>query len=209
MAIDFAAVQRRLAAARLDSGAADGVPGPRTYAALLAFVASKSAPGPQMLALAAGMVAHLPAYVIDANALRLANFLGQTCLESGGWQWLKEIWGPTAAQKSYEGRAALGNNQPGDGYRFMGRGLIQITGRANYAEMGHALGLDLIGNPALAETPDIAVLTACQFWKARGLNALADQGSDDTITTRINGGANGRTERHALVARAKQILEGN
>lgn len=206
MPIDFAGVQRRLADARLDPGAVDGVAGPRTYAALLAFVAFKRAAGPQMIALATGMVTHLPAYEIDASAARLAAFLGQCCHESGGWQWLKEIWGPTEAQKHYEGRAGLGNNQPGDGHRFMGRGLIQITGRANYAEMGKAIGFDLIAHPEFAETPDVAVWTACQFWRARGLNLLADGNLIDMITTRINGGANGRAERRALVARAKSIL---
>jgi putative chitinase len=208
MPIDFAAVQRRLAAAHVDPGAADGKAGPHTYAALLAFVASHSAPGPQTTALAAGMVAHLPAYGIDATPARLGNFLGQACHESGGWQFLREIWGPTTAQQHYEGRADLGNNQPGDGYHFMGRGIFQITGRANYAHMGAAIGLDLIGNPQLAEVPDTAVWTACEFWKMRGLSALADQGSEDAITVRINGGVNGRDERRALVARAKSILGG-
>jgi putative chitinase len=206
MPIDFAGVQTRLAAARLDPGMIDGKAGPRTYAALLAFVASKAAPGPQIIALATAMVTHLPAYGIDASVQRLSAFLGQCCHESGGWQWLKEIWGPTEAQKHYEGAARLGNTSPGDGHRYMGRGLIQITGCANYAEMGAAIGFDLINHPELAETPDVAVWTACQFWRARGLNILADGGLIDTITTRINGGANGRTERRALVARARSIL---
>lgn len=209
MPIDFAAVQRRLADARLDPGAADGVAGPRTYAALLAFVASKQAPGPQMQAIAAGMVAHLPAYEIDASALRLANFLGQACHETMGWQFLHELWGPTATQMRYEGRTDLGNNHAGDGHLFLGRGIFQLTGRANYASTGARIGVDLIGNPPLAEQPDIAVLTACDFWKSHGLSELADGDMEDTITTRINGGRNGAQERRNLIARAKQIMGAN
>jgi len=208
MPIDLAGVQRRLAGARLDPGPVDGAAGPRTYAALLAYVAARVAPTSTMVALAPGFVAHMAPYEIDASPARLANFLGQTCHESGGYQWLREIWGPTAAQKAYEGNALLGNSQPGDGFRFLGRGLIQLTGRANYAAMAQAIGLDLVGTPTLAELPPNAVWTACQFWKARGLNALADQDLGDTITTRINGGANGRAQRRALTARAMQILGG-
>lgn len=208
MPIDFAGVQSRLAAACLDVGVADGVAGPKTYGALLAYVAGRTSVGLQTAAVGAGCAKHLPEFDIDATVARLANFVGQTCHESGGFQFLREIWGPTQAQKTYEGRLALGNVNPGDGFRFLGRGLIQITGRANYKAMGDALGLDLVGHPELAETPEVAVLTACQFWKTRGLNALADQGLNNAITVRINGGNNGAAERTALVARARQILGG-
>jgi predicted chitinase len=68
----------------------------------------------------------------------------------------REIWGPTAAQTRYEMRADLGNNQPGDGRRFMGRGYVQITGRANYAKASKLVGKDLVGNPDLALDPEIA-----------------------------------------------------
>ncbi|WP_404940665.1 glycoside hydrolase family 19 protein, partial [Pseudomonas lundensis] len=74
---------------------------------------------------------------------RVAAFIAQIGHESGQLKYVKEIWGPTAAQARYEGRADLGNTQPGDGSKFRGRGLIQITGRANYITCGEALALDL------------------------------------------------------------------
>lgn len=120
--------------------------------------------------------------------IRQAAFIPQVGHESGGFLYTREIWGPTPAQRGYEGRADLGNTQPGDGKRFMGRGLIQITGRANYAEAGAALGLDLVKFPQLIETDDdIAALTAAWFWSKRGLNALADRGDFLGISIRING----------------------
>jgi putative chitinase len=206
MPINFSALQTRLAP--LYTGAIDGKPGMRTYSALLAKVGGQARVADLMLQLGGGMATHLPAYGIDASAPRLAAFLGQCCHESGGWRYMREIWGPTETQQRYEGRRDLGNNQPGDGHRFMGRGMIQITGRANYADMGHRLDLDLTGNPALAEQPDTAVWTACQFWKSRGLNDLADRGDTVGITRRINGGTNGLAERTNLTARANLLLGG-
>lgn len=85
-----------------------------------------------------------------------AYILATAWHETGQFKWLREIWGPTAAQKRYEGRADLGNTVTGDGKRFMGRGYVHITGRANYADWGRRLGLDLLGKPELAERPEIA-----------------------------------------------------
>ena len=119
---------------------------------------------------------------------------------------MKEIWGPTKAQARYEGRADLGNTQPGDGSKFRGRGLIQITGRSNYKTCGEALGLDLITQPELLEKPQHACMSAVWFWATRGLNTLADEGKFDTITSRINGGLNGLADRQALYARALKVL---
>ena len=76
--------------------------------------------------------------------------------ESGRYQYMREIWGPTAAQRRYEGRADLGNVQNGDGKKFLGRGFCQITGRKNYTDWGRRLGLDLLKEPQLAERPEIA-----------------------------------------------------
>ena len=87
---------------------------------------------------------------------RLAYVLATAFHETGRFRWLKEIWGPTAAQKRYEGRDDLGNTVAGDGKRFMGRGLVHITGRRNYADWSERLGLDLVGRPELAEDPEIA-----------------------------------------------------
>lgn len=137
---------------------------------------------------------------------RAAAFLAQIGHESGRLQHTREIWGPTPAQLRYEGRADLGNTYPGDGKRFLGRGLIQITGRANYACVADALGEDFITYPALLETPKWAALSAGLFWATRGLNDLADAGEFDQITRRINGGQNGRPERVALYERARAII---
>jgi len=137
---------------------------------------------------------------------RMAAFVAQIGHESGQLQFVREIWGPTAAQRRYEGRADLGNTVAGDGSKYRGRGLIQITGRANYAECGEALGIDLINHPELLEQPQYACLSAAWFWATRGLNTLADAGEFNTITRRINGGLNGLAERLNLWAKAREVL---
>ena len=137
---------------------------------------------------------------------RVAAFIAQIGHESGQLKYVKEIWGPTAAQAKYEGRADLGNTVAGDGYKYRGRGLIQITGRANYAECGEALGLDLVNHPELLEKPQHACMSAAWFWASRGMNTLADAGKFDAITRRINGGQNGAADRQALYAKALKVL---
>jgi len=137
---------------------------------------------------------------------RQAAFLAQIAHESGQLHHTREIWGPSEAQMRYEGRADLGNTKPGDGYRFRGRGLIQITGRANYASCGAALGLPLLEKPELLEKPDGACKSAAWFWKTRGLNDLADIAAFITITKRINGWTNGLSERQAFWERARVAL---
>jgi putative chitinase len=137
---------------------------------------------------------------------RQAAFLAQIGHESGGLHWLIELWGPTPAQTRYEGRKDLGNTQDGDGYRYRGRGLIQITGRANYTECGAALGVDLIGEPEQLGLPELAARSAAWFWDSRGLNEFADSGDFQTITKRINGGLNGYADRLALYEDAKTAL---
>lgn len=137
---------------------------------------------------------------------RMAVFIAQIGHESGQLKYVKEIWGPTKAQAKYEGRADLGNTVKGDGSRYRGRGLIQITGRANYEACGEALALDLINQPELLEKPQHACMSAAWFWASRGLNTLADAGSFGKITSRINGGQNGSTDRQALYAKALKVL---
>ena len=137
---------------------------------------------------------------------RVAAFIAQIGHESGQLKYVKEIWGPTAAQMRYEGRADLGNTQPGDGSKYRGRGLIQITGRANYEACGEALGLDLIKQPELLEKPQHACMSAAWFWATKGLSTLADEGKFETITRRINGGLNGLADRQMLYARALKVL---
>ncbi|MCX7289529.1 glycoside hydrolase family 19 protein, partial [Janthinobacterium sp.] len=99
-----------------------------------------------------------------------------------------------------------GNTQVGDGARFKGRGLLQVTGRANYAACGKALGLDLLAQPELLEQAINACRSAGWFWQTKGLNALADAGDQVKVTRRINGGANGLAERLALFAVAERVL---
>jgi putative chitinase len=137
---------------------------------------------------------------------RQAAFLAQIGHESGGLHWCTEIWGPTIAQSHYEGRVDLGNVEEGDGYRFKGRGLIQTTGRANYLATGDALGVDLIAEPLRLAEPELAARSAGWFWKAHGLNELADVGDFRRITLRINGGTNGMDDRLALYEVAKEVL---
>lgn len=137
---------------------------------------------------------------------RVAAFIAQIGHESGQLKYVKEIWGPTSAQARYEGRKDLGNTVAGDGPKYRGRGLIQITGRANYIMCGEALALDLINHPELLEKPQYACMSAAWFWVTRGLNTLADAGQFDRITRRINGGQNGAADRQALYARALKVL---
>ncbi len=141
----------------------------------------------------------------DMNTpLRAAHFLAQTCHESAGFRTTEEF----ADGSAYNGRADLGNTQPGDGPRFKGRGLIQLTGRANYAKYGPIIGIDLIADPAAAAAPAISLKIACEFWKQHGLNAFADSDDIMTITRRINGGLNGIDDRKAALEKAKAVLGG-
>lgn len=144
---------------------------------------------------------------------RLAAFLAQVGHESGGFQHASELWGPTPAQKRYEGRTDLGNTQPGDGSRFRGHGFIQTTGRANHAKvrdrLRERLSVDVPDFEAeperLAELP-WACLSAADYWDMRGLNALADAGDFEAITRKVNGGLNGYADRCARWERVKAVL---
>ena len=146
---------------------------------------------------------------------RIAAFLAQVAHESGNFKWLTELWGPTEAQKRYEGRADLGNTQPGDGFLYRGRGLIQVTGRRNYSALAAALGIPLLLYPERLAEPTLAARSAAYFWKSHGCNELAEHACSTfehanygfrEITRRINGGLNGYTERLALWERAKRAL---
>jgi putative chitinase len=142
-----------------------------------------------------------PKYGIDTLP-RLAAFLAQIMHESGEFRYVREL----ASGAAYEGRKDLGNTHPGDGKRYKGRGLIQITGRSNYDLCGRALGADLISFPEQLEEPALAVESACWFWKSRGLSELADAGKFETITRRINGGTNGLDDRLKYWRRAQQFI---
>ena len=136
------------------------------------------------------------------NPARETAFLAQVAHESGGFNYVREL----ASGEAYEGRADLGNVEPGDGAKFRGRGLIQITGRSNYRDCGAALGFDLLGDPVLLERPVLAARSAGWFWQTKNLNARADVGDFRGITKKINGGLNGWADRVAYFERAQQVL---
>ena len=108
--------------------------------------------------------------------LRQAMFLAQIGHESGGMKYTTELWGPTPAQSRYEGRRDLGNTFEGDGFRYRGRGLIQTTGRYNYAKTATALGIDCLKDPDLLSEPINAARSAAWWWQAHNLNRFADGG---------------------------------
>lgn len=145
-----------------------------------------------------------------AEPLDVAAFLAQAGHESGHLLFTLELWGPTVAQRTYEPPSAkateLGNTEPGDGRRFCGRGLIQITGRANYAMAAVELDLDLLEHPELLEQPEHAAMSAAWFWWDKKLSSIALAGNFVTLTRRINGGTNGLADRQALYAAAKTAL---
>lgn len=117
--------------------------------------------------------------------MRIAHFLAQIAWESGSLKYVEEI----ASGAAYEGRKDLGNTEPGDGVRFKGRGLIQITGRANYKKYGDSLGLDFTHDWKwrLMAEPFYAADSAAWFWETHGLNELADKDEFTKITKIING----------------------
>lgn len=143
---------------------------------------------------------------------RQAAFLAQIGHESGRLVYVRELWGPTDAQRGYEGRRDLGNIKAGDGFKYRGRGLIQTTGRANYCVTRDGLrniwpaAPDFEASPELMEVPKWAALSAAWFWRDRGLNELADAGQFLTIAQRVNGGTNGYADRLALWDGAKAVL---
>lgn len=158
-------------------------------------------------------------YSIDTG-LRQAAFLANLGHESGRLVYTTEIWGPTPAQKRYEGRADLGNTQPGDGSKYRGHGLIQTTGRANHAAVRDRLRERFTGVPDFEEEPERlaetqwAALSACDYWDMRGLNTWADAGNFDAVCDLINrgrvtaavGDSNGWADRLALYNVARVAL---
>lgn len=135
--------------------------------------------------------------------LRRAHFLAQVAHESREGRYMEEL----ASGAAYEGRRDLGNTEPGDGRRFKGRGLIQLTGRANYRDYSQEVYGDsrAVLDPAMvARLPD-AALAAGWFWQMKGVNALADMNSLDLVTRRVNGGLNGLADRARCLHLAKRL----
>lgn len=147
------------------------------------------------------LVETMGTFAID-TPVRIAMFLAQLAHESGCLKYVQEI----ADGSAYEGRKDLGNVLKGDGKRFKGRGLIQITGRANYTHLGKDFGVDFVANPWLIEQPQYAALTAGWFWKKNNLNQWCDKNDFKTLTKRINGGFNGLADREKYLERAKKVL---
>ena len=164
---------------------------------------------------------------------RPACFIGQCMHESGGFKFLRENLNYSAkalmntwpsrfpdadiaeqyarqpekiANKVYSGR--MGNTEDGDGAKYIGRGLIQLTGKDNYKAFGEAIGEDLVANPQLVEEPRYAALSAGWFWNKRGLNALADAMDIETLTKRINGGSIGIDDRKAKISMVLNAISG-
>lgn len=144
---------------------------------------------------------YCPKYEIN-TPLRLAAFLAQIGHESGRFRFSEEI----AKGDAYEGRKDLGNVHKGDGKKFKGRGLIQLTGRSNYEAISQDLGIDFVSAPTMLALPEYAVWSACWFWHKKGLNDLADKGFFRDITKRINGGYNGLEDREKLYEKCKKML---
>lgn len=145
---------------------------------------------------------------------RIAAFLAQVGHESSRLRHVVELWGPTPAQRRYEGRRDLGNVYPGDGSRFRGHGLIQVTGRSNHrlatrrlrAKFPNLNVPDFEAEPTKLALPRWAALSAADFWDGIGGNTLADGGQFKTLTKRINGGFNGLKDRLALWESFKKVL---
>jgi len=135
--------------------------------------------------------------------LRVQHYLSQVLHESGGFRYLEEI----ASGQAYENRRDLGNIIAGDGKRFKGRGLIQLTGRANYDKYGKYKKQDFIGNPNLVATK-YAVDVSGWFWTIeKSLNIYADKDDIITITKKINGGLNGLEDRKKYLELAKKYIK--
>jgi putative chitinase len=162
---------------------------------------------------------------------RFAHFLAQVCHETNGLtlivenmdyraERLTQVWPsrfPTLesaepfankprllANKVYGGR--MGNVEPDDGWRYIGRGLLQLTGRENYARIGQALGISLVAQPSFAASAEYSLRVALEIWRQAGCNTPADKNDIEQVTRRINGGRIGLADRKAWLVKAKAVL---
>nr|WP_295083031.1 glycoside hydrolase family 19 protein [uncultured Roseateles sp.] len=152
------------------------------------------------------LLAGMPKYGITSE-LQIAHFLAQLAHESGSFLYPEEL----ASGEAYEGRNDLGNTQPGDGRRFKGRGLIQLTGRANYTRYSQASGQDFVSHPErIANEPLLAVDVACWFWADKRIGPMADRDDVKAVTKAINGQADGPNthlkSRLEFLFRAKSLI---
>lgn len=234
--MDVRKIQQRLADAGYYHEAIDGGMGRRSYAALFSAVARRDL-GDRGLRIGDGCVSSFALANLRGNALRIAHFVAQTATETGGFKVLSEdlnysakglmrVWpsrfpteastagfvmNPVAlANKVYGGRLGNGAAASGDGYKYRGRGLIQLTGRSNYAQREAETGIPLVSNPELASDPTTSVRIACLYWTARNINAEADKGTTEDAVTKVrklvNGGTHGLADTKIFLARAKALL---
>jgi len=221
--IDWKATQARLGVTP------DGIVGRGTYTALLRVVAP-NADAAVIKSLANACVVHFPAYGVDKSVARMADMLAQTANETGGYKifnenlnysaealvrtWPSRFTAASAAQyarkpeliagKVYGDR--MGNNGPADGWAFRGRGMLQLTGRANYEATDRRLGIGLDTDPDLAAVPALSLLIACDFYRQNKVFEALDAG-DTTKARRItNGGAIGLDHVNALRAKLLGVL---
>jgi putative chitinase len=219
-------LQRALTELGFHPGPVDDAMGPATLTALFAYMAK---PGADSAELGTSAATFFPQYRIN-TPLRLAHWFGQFAHESSGFSRLEEnlnystarlmqVWPrrfPTVAdaspyannprllaEKVYGGR--MGNNSPGDGWKYRGRG-PGLTGKDNYAAAEHRTGLPLIDHPDFASKPEHFVHIACDFWANCGANELADGDNLRAITKAINGGEIGLVERNKLLARVERLM---
>lgn len=139
--------------------------------------------------------------------MRMAHFLAQVLHESGCFKYVKEL-ASGAAYDTGKLAKALGNTPEadGDGQKYKGRGLIQITGTNNYRNCGLFFNQDFLAHPEKLEEPEWAFKSAGWFWMSAGLNAMADMDELTKITKKINGGTNGLTQRLAFLGKTKRAL---
>ncbi|MFD2292810.1 glycoside hydrolase family 19 protein [Mariniflexile gromovii] len=175
----------------------------------------------------------LPNFGID-TPLRKAHFLSQVSHESGGLKYseenlnysvqgLRSVFGKyfktneiaeqyarkpeKIANRVYANRMGNGDEQSGDGWKYRGRGLIQLTGKDNYRSFSNDHGIDCVNNPDLILDPEVALKSACWFWKKRNINAYADADDIHMVTKRINGGTNGLQDRQQYLDSFKNLYK--
>jgi len=139
--------------------------------------------------------------ISDADCKRLGRKTGAPALSRAAQEEIANI-----VYGGEFGLKKLGNDKPGDGWKFRGRGAKQITGRFNYTEIGKKMALDLAATPELLENPDLGMRAACIFWKDKNCRQFADADDIDKLTLAINGGDNGIEDRRKALTRAKSIL---
>jgi len=209
--------------------AVDGDPGPKTFAALFAFV-GRAKVTPPIVELGAAAARWFPDAGLTSS-IRIAHALAQWAVETGGFSRFEEnlsysaerliaVWpsrfpnrrtadpfagNPVAlANKVYGGRC--GNKAAGDGWLFRGRGPTMLTFRDNYAEAARLTGLDVVADPDSVSEADTGLRVACAYWTARKINVSADRDDAEDVRYLVNGGKIGIVEAKAYLARAKQVL---